>query len=185
MDKSYKPKNEPCSDYQEQLTEHFNENFNLNNFQPLKNHVENCQDCQNYLENLVLINNLMSHSPAKKLSPDPRIIKNLLAYKQAKMGLKRGKSNWFWMYIRDMFEYRIPVYQALGVVVVIFMVYLYMSGSIYSSGKQVHVIDYSKEIGDLTSSELYLVDTLSMGDPNQGQNAKEDSVLMSFLEPIM
>ena len=122
MDKSYKPKNEPCSDYHEQLTEHFNENFNLNNFQPLKNHVENCQDCQNYLENLVLINNLMSHSPAKKLSPDPRIIKNLLAYKQAKMGLKRGKSNWFWMYIRDMFEYRIPVYQALGGVVVIFMV---------------------------------------------------------------
>jgi hypothetical protein len=185
MDKRYKPANESCSSYQEQLSEKFDLDFKLNDDQPLKNHVENCPDCHIYLEGLILMKNRLNQSPTKNLYPDPRIIKNISAYKNAKKGLKGAKPNPIWISIRDLFEYRIPVYQALSGVVVIFMVFLYISSGIYSSGKQVHVIDYSREYGDLNSSELYLVDTLSMGNPDRGQNAKEDSVLMSYLVPIM
>ena len=117
--------------------------------------------------------------------PDNRILKNIVTYNRIKNGLKNTKPNPLWTSLRELFEYRIPVYQALSAVVVIFMVYLFLSGGIVSSGDKAILIEYSGDYEELTSSELYLVDTLSLNKPIRGQNAKEDSVLMSFIVPTM
>jgi len=174
-----------CSKCQEKIIELFDNNISLNSDQSLNNHIKNCPDCQIYLENLTVIKNRLNEPSVKKLQPDPRIIKNIIAYKNLKQGLKITKPNPVWNSVRELFEYRIPVYQALSGVVVAIMLFLYISGSIVSPGNKAIIIEYSGDYEELTSSELYLVDTLSLNKPERGQNAKEDSVLMSFLVPTM
>ena len=185
MDNTHKSTGENCSDYQERIVELLDNDFSLKNDQFLNSHIKDCPDCQNYLEKLVVLRNGLNKPPAKNLHPDSRIIKNIIAYKNIKHGLKVTKPNPVWNSIRDLFEYRVPVYQALSGVVVIFMLFLYISSSIISPENRAIVIEYSGDYKDLTSSELYLVDTLSLNKPEKGQNAKEDSVLMSFLVPTM
>jgi len=185
MDNRYKSTDENCSNYQKKIVELFDNDLSLKSDQALNNHIKGCPHCQNYLENLLVLRSRLNRPPAKKLQPDSRILKNLIAYKNIKQGLKIAKPNPVWNSIRDLFEYRIPVYQALSGIVVIFMLFLYISGSIVSPGNKAIIIEYSGDYKDLTSSELYLVDTLSLNKPERGQNAKEDSVLMSFLVPTM
>ena len=185
MSKQDKFKNEDCLSYQEKIIDSF-ENEQLSDSDPsLAEHLQQCQNCRQYLENLTVIRKKLGESPSAGLKPDNRILKNIVTYNRIKNGLKNTKPNPLWTSLRELFEYRIPVYQALSAVVVIFMVYLFLSGGIVSSGDKAILIEYSGDYEELTSSELYLVDTLSLNKPVRGQNAKEDSVLMSFIVPTM
>jgi hypothetical protein len=185
MNKEDKSQDDNCTNYQEKIFELFDKNLSVNSDSTLSDHIKNCQNCQIYLQNLDILKNRMSDSPSKSLKPDSRIQQNIIAYNNIKKGLQSTKPNPFWDSIRDIFEYRVPVYQALSGVVVVFMLFLYISNSIVSPGKRTTMSEYSGEQKDITSSELYVLDTLSLNKPERGQNAKEDSVLISFLVPTM
>ena len=181
----YKSENKQCSDYQERMVELFDIGLELNSDKEIKKHIDNCSACQSYLKSLVIFREQLNRKPAKQLQPDPRILNNILAFKKIKKDLHGTKSDTilgnFWVLL----EYRIPVYQALVGILLIFMMFLYLSGSFKSPSDRTMYIDYSGKEEELTSSELYLVDSLSMHRPDRGQNAKEDSVLMNFLVPSL
>jgi hypothetical protein len=185
MDKSYKSENRQCADYQERMVELFDTGLSLKGDKELKKHTDNCYACQSYLKSLLIFRKQMNQTPDKQLQPDPNILNNILSYKKAKKALRHTKSDTILINIRELLEYKIPVYQALGGVVVVIMMFLYLSGSFVSPGDRSIYIDYSGNEEGLTSSELYLVDSLSLHRPDRGQNAKEDSVLMNFLVPSM
>lgn len=65
------------------------------------------------------------------------------------------------------------------------MLFMYISSSVISLGTRATNIEYSGNQEGITSSELYVLDTLNLTKPERGQNAKEDSVLISFLVPTM
>ncbi len=185
MNKRYRSENKQCADYQKRIVELFDTGISLTSDEELKKHINTCLACQSYLENLHLFREQMNRAPDKHIQPDPRILNNLLAYKKAKKALHTTKSHTILSNLWEVLEYRIPVYQALAGFVVVLMIFLYLSGSFVSPGDRAIHIDYSGKEEDLTSSELYLVDSLRMHEPGRGQNAKEDSVLMNFLVPTM
>jgi hypothetical protein len=185
MNNSDFSKDERCAKYQQELIEIFDKDQLSEIDQSTDQHLKSCPECQKFNENLINLKMRLSKSPDKKLQPDPRILKNILAFRSIKRGLSTNKPNPFWGTIRELFEYRIPVYQALGGIAVIFVLFLFISGNMVSSDQKAILIEYSGDYKELTSSELYLVDTLSLNNPERGQNAKEDSVLMSFLVPTM
>jgi hypothetical protein len=185
MSNKDKMQKENCSLYQEKIVELFDHDISFKSDRSLNQHLHRCTECQYYLENLIAIKNRLDESPSLKLEPDRRIIKNILSYNKLKIRLNRKIPNQFWNSIWQLFEYRIPVYQALGGLVVIFMLSSFISSDFVTTGNKAISIEYSRDYEDLTSSELYLVDTLSLNKPERGQNVKEDSLLMSFLVPTM
>jgi len=185
MDKRYRSENKPCADYQKRMVELFENGISLNSDKELKKHIDACLACKSYLKSLHVFREHMNRAPDKHLRPDPRVLNNILAYKKAKKTLRATKSDTILSNLWEVLEYRIPVYQALGGVVVVLMMFMYISGSFVPPGDRAIHIDYSGQEEGLTSSELYLVDSLRMHRPDRGQNAKEDSVLMNFLVPSM
>jgi hypothetical protein len=185
MDKKDKSQNDNCSIFQERIFELFNDGISVNRDLSENNHINNCLKCQNYLENLHILKNHMQKSPSKELKPNPRIIKNIIAHKNIKKDFRKIRPNSIWGSIRTIFEYRIPVYQALSGAVVALMLFMYISSNLISPDNRATNIEYSGNQNDITSSELYVLDTLNLTKPERGQNAKEDSVLISFLVPTM
>ena len=67
----------------------------------------------------------------------------------------------------------------------VLMLFIYISSSLISTGTRATNIEYPGNQEGIASSELYVLDTLNLTKPERGQNAKEDSVLISFLVPTM
>jgi hypothetical protein len=185
MDKNFKSPNENCSAYQQQILDLLDRHLSTNGDQILQSHLKDCPACNSYLKRLEVIRGRLIKSPKNNLQPDPRIKKNIIAYKNIKSGLKGTKPSFVWNSIRELFEYRIPVYQALSGVVVLLILFIYISNSVLSSGNKALSIEYTGEYEGISSSQFYLEDTLSLNELERGENAKEDSVLMSFLVPTM
>lgn len=185
MDKINKKDNDLCSTYKDKLVELIDGDIPLDREPALRDHINNCEGCQSFLQTTDILKNRMSASPAKDLYPDPRIIKNIMAYQNIKKGLKTAKPISLWERIQEIFEYRIPIYQALGAILLLSIIFIYISNSTISPSRNALLIDYSNDGEGLTSSELYLADSLGMSEVHRGQNVKEDSVLMSFLVPTM
>jgi hypothetical protein len=185
MDKKFKSTDVNCSKYQQQILDLFDRHLSTDSDQALWNHLEVCPECTSYLNRLEVIRDRLKKSPKNKLQPDPRIKKNIIAYRTIKSGLKSTKPNYVWNSIREFFEYRIPVYQVLSGVMVILILFIYISNNMISSGNNDISIEYTGDYEGISSSQLYLKDTLSLNELERGENAKEDSVLMSFLVPTM
>lgn len=185
MDRKEKSQNDNCSIFQEKIFELFNDGISVNSDKSVNNHINKCLKCQNYLKNLNILKNHMQESPSKDLKPNSQIIKNIIAYKNIKTGFQKIGPFSIWGSVRAIFEYRIPLYQALSGAVVALMLFMYISSSVISPGTRATNIEYSGNQEGITSSELYVLDTLNLTKPERGQNAKEDSVLISFLVPTM
>jgi hypothetical protein len=185
MNNTDKSQNGNCSNFQERIFALIEDGNQLNSDPEVINHLTFCSYCQKYLEKLTLFKSKLQGSPSTGLKPDSKIIKNIITYKNIKKGFQRIKPNTFWESIRLLFEFRIPLYQALSGAVVVFMLFTYISGHFLSAGSRTPTIDYSENQTGVSSSELYLLDTLNLSNPERGQNAKEDSVLIRFLVSTM
>jgi len=185
MDNKSKSKKENCPDFHKKIFGLFESGTTIVSDSSLKNHIDICQNCQNYLENLSIIKNEMKASPSIDLMPNPQILKNIIAYKNVKSGLKRNKKESLWGTIRAIFEFKIPVYQALSGAVLVLMLFMYVSGYIVSPDPDAKYIEYTGNLKAVNASELYALDSLNYSNPGRGQNAREDSVLISFLVPTM
>ncbi|MCK4560373.1 MAG: hypothetical protein KAV45_11370, partial [Calditrichia bacterium] len=73
MDRKDKSQNDNCWSFQEKIFELFNDGISVNSDSSVNNHINNCLNCQNYLENLNILKNHMLESPSKDLKPNPRI----------------------------------------------------------------------------------------------------------------
>ena len=105
----------------------------------------------------------------------------------SKQLLKRVRKNQssLWDTILAIFEFKIPVYQALSGAVVILMLFMYVSGTVISTDPREKYDDYTGNQQGIMSSEFSAFDSLADINPSRGQNAKEDSVLIGFLVPTM
>ena len=143
MDNKGKSNKVNCLKYQEKIFGVFDDGAAIENDLSLKNHIAICYNCQNYLENLSVIKDKMKISPSDDLKPNPQILKNIIAFKKVKLGLIRKNKESFWDIIRTIFEFRIPVYQALSGAVVILMLFMYVSGNIVSTDRVTNYIEYT------------------------------------------
>lgn len=174
-----------CLDIQEKLFDLSESGKEIESNISVKNHVAFCQNCQRYLDNLSIIKDNMRVSPSDDLKPNPQILKNIIAYKNIKSGLKKKNQKSFWETMRSIFEFRVPVYQALSGAAVVLILFIYVSNTSISPSTNAKYIEYSGTKDGTKSSELYAIDSLNYSNPGRGRNAKEDSVLISFLVPTL
>jgi hypothetical protein len=185
MDRRDKSQKVNCSLFQEKIFGLFDDNLPVNSNASVKMHMDSCQDCQTYLENLTHLKNQMQVAPTKDLYPNSKILKNIIVFKNIKSSLQKKNQDSVWDSIRTLFEFRIPVYQALSGAVVALMLFVFISNNIISSNTNTKQLGSSGNQTSITSSDLYVLDSLNLTNPAKGQNAKEDSVLISFLVPTM
>ena len=87
MSKQDKLKNEKCLSYQEKIFESFESELTFDSDPSLAQHLQQCQNCRQYLENLAVMKKQLSESPSAGLKPDKRILKNIITYNRIKNGL--------------------------------------------------------------------------------------------------
>ena len=89
----------------------------------------------------------------------------------------RKKEN-LWDYISALLRYRIPVYQAIGGLIVI----LFLSGFLWNSRTLTGKTGMPGFSEGADVQDVYALDTLQAERVEKGQNAREDSILVSFLQ---
>ena len=185
MDTKHRSQGDICSNVQEKIFSLIEAGDQLDSDSELNQHLDICIHCQKYLENLTLLKNRMQKPALKNLKPDSAIIKNMIMYKNIKVGLPKRKPSTILDVLRAIFEFRIPVYQVLSGALIVLMIFIYMSRQLNWSGIGAGQIQNSEIQTATSSSELYALDTLISSNAERGQNAKEDSVLIRLLVPTM
>ena len=131
---------------------------------------------------MVSIENRYQKSPQRGLKPNPGIQKYLVRYLYLKTSMQSGKKETFKDWMKSIFTFRIPVYQALSGLAVLLVLFIFLSGARSSRGIWWMEIDYSAKSEEYHNADLYVLDTLLLLNTSNGQNALEDSILISFLE---
>ena len=181
MSREDKVMRDNCTAFQEKIFEYVDAGVPINDDISIKNHIIHCKSCQSFLENITLLKNHMLKPPLEDFEPDPRILETVISSMPVTKRFQKANLTVIWNFIRTFFEYRIPVYQALGGLMVVLMFFIVLNGS----DPRGSYIENRSNQGSITSSELYVLDTLNLEKFETGQNAKEDSVLVSFLVPTM
>ena len=107
-----------CEDVENILIKQNIENITEKEQQLIENHLISCEKCKKYEYVLLKLKNTLSAVHKDSLIPNPSIRKTL----SRKMAHRPSVLNNIWHFILDLCEYRIPVYQALGVIGVVVLI---------------------------------------------------------------
>jgi len=152
----------------------------------IRNHIEVCEKCRNYESVLINISDTMKIDKRSTIKSSPAIKKNILHKMKSIYNneYKSYKTNWNKLW--SVFEYRIPIYQALSIMVVVFLVLFglnYINVTNIDKSTQRNVLKHSEK---LSSSYADTSDSLQrFNDQNIGRNIQEDSLLIRFVVTSM
>ena len=166
-----------CTAYQQQLVQLNEEDTPLHTSPDLNAHIQNCPECSAFLQILMHLRERFAKEIGNQTPAHRSVLKNTLAYMEIR---KRGieKKENLWDYISALLRYRIPVYQAVGG----FIVLLFISAFLWNSKSLTGNSGMSVISGESADQQVYVSDTLLTERSKRGQNAREDSILVSFLQ---
>ena len=180
-----KSHNVKCKSFQEKLLMADSPNRLLEDDSTLKTHIKKCSECSSLMKSILLMHRRMQQAPEIDLKPNRRSLVNARKLMSVRQEFQMPSNYSIWQSLRQIIEYKIPVYQAVSGLVVMLMLVFVLSGTImppeapWSDGDRLGKIERSG------SSDLYAVDSLDFLKPDRGQNAREDSVLIGFLVPTL
>lgn len=148
-------------------------------------HLSACRECRNYVDTLPLIQKNFDDSGIENLKPRPETLNNLTAYMKIRNNPNTTKTDSIWKVIQNIFEYRVPVYQALSGAVVILFIAIFISSGFIGTEPLIYNTNGSPKLENIGVSDLNFADSLDQIDSSRGQNAKEDSLLIQFLMPSL
>jgi hypothetical protein len=148
----------------------------------IQEHLKSCGRCKNFQDALLNLQDSMQVGRIDKLAPDPaireKVIQRIKSLKHQEADIP-GKT---YKAIRSILEYRIPVYRALPVVVLLILMFLAVKQ--FPSGFRhepagVHSI---AETGISVPTQLRVIDNLGIIDQQKiGQSVKDDTTLARFI----
>ena len=115
-----------CKSIQEDLLSADNPMLLLEADIRFKNHIDECKECHSFTQSLLQIHQQMQRSPVKQIKPNRYILSNMLKLLELQQGFTLSARNSLWNSIRQIIQYRIPVYQAISGLVVMIMLILFM-----------------------------------------------------------
>jgi len=150
--------------------------------QLIEQHLNFCPQCKKYEHFLLDIKRAITSSPDNNVEPFPRIRENALK----KISGYPGVISMFWNSIISLFEYRIPIYQAL---VMIFIIFVLLVGFNFASSRQNSFMILSSEWNKsegMLSNENFALDSLQLLERQRiGKNVLEDSVITRLITTAM
>jgi hypothetical protein len=151
----------------------------------LLKHLENCRGCRDYYNTILLLRKQMQKFPAGEIKPRSGTLGSILSTMNYRNRSRARIIKRPWDTVRRIFEIRIPVYQVLAGAVVLFYLFFFLSNHYRVAPDDKGLPAIFEKQNNTQSSELYAVDTLHQQENTQGMNAREDSVLISFLVPSL
>jgi predicted anti-sigma-YlaC factor YlaD len=168
---------EQCKNFQEQMVMLIIENHSPQTIPGLHEHLENCDACRAYYKVLTAVGDKMSADISKPPITPAGILHNSLKYMSIRRLKNRRREHW-WDYFIYLLQYRIPVYQAVaGFIVVLFLSVFLLNNNRFDD---THVAPGLTTVSP--GENVYASDTLRIERAAIGQNAHEDSILVSFLQ---
>ena len=164
-----------CKDIQHLLSSESPDNYD----KMISGHLESCPDCKKYAETLKIFNGYYSiENQDNRIEPDPSIRANLVS----NMKHRSEQNEKLWHKIRQIIDYRVPVYQvAAAVAIVIILIFTVeripdLGQDIYGE-QPAEILPQNPEL-----SQIYLLDSLNLKSlQNVGRNALEDSAITKYL----
>ena len=149
----------------------------------VKKHLQSCEHCQNYQQVLLKLKNVSMNDG---LIPNPRIRKHIIQRVKEKRATTAVTWKNSWQHVKNIFEYRIPVYQALvgaAFILIIFMMSNKLSSSMFpKSTKEYRFTNVEIPV----ASQMNVINNLQSFEHQKiGKNVKEDSVMSQYIVPAM
>jgi hypothetical protein len=152
----------------------------------VQEHLKSCQRCRSLETTVVSMQDTMRTSTKAPPVPDPAVRQNILRQMNALKLRQPGIFCRGWQYVREVFEYRIPVYQTLlgaALVVLLFFAVRQLSTTSPQPPSEPQSV---AQIETPLPGEMSVLDDLSILDRQKiGRNAKEDSYLTRFIVSTM
>jgi hypothetical protein len=186
MKKSNESSNMDCDDIERLLTNRIFDKLTQDENLLVEEHLKSCDRCQSYQNALLNLQSSMEIGPEHELTPDPAIRENIIQRMKTLNPVETGIFAKSWHYVRNVFEYRVPVYQALSGLVLIALIYLTVGQLSFSPGRKPSEPQSSAQMETPTPTQMRVVDNLDIIDLQKiGQNVKDDTTLTRFIVTTM
>jgi Tfp pilus assembly pilus retraction ATPase PilT len=136
MKKSNESPNPNCEDIEQLLVNRILDELTRDENFVVEEHLKSCEHCQTYQQILLNLKNSMQIDAKETLIPDPAIRENILRQMKTLNPQETGFFKVTWQYIRNIFKYRIPVYQALSGLALIALIFLIVNQLSFSPSQK-------------------------------------------------
>jgi hypothetical protein len=186
MKKSNESSNMDCDDIERLLTNRIFDKLTQDENRLVEEHLKSCDRCRSYQNTLLSLQHSMKIGAEEKLVPDLAIRQNIIQRMKTLKPVETGIFAKGWYYTRNIFEYRIPVYQALSGLVLIALIYLTVGQFSFSPDRKPSEPQSLAQIELSTPTQMRVVDDLEIIDLQKiGRNVKEDTTLTRFIVTTM
>jgi predicted anti-sigma-YlaC factor YlaD len=148
----------------------------------LENHLRLCERCRSYQSALLDLRNSVQIDSEEKLMPDPSIRQNIV---QRMSALKQKETSILsspWQFAAKILAYRIPVYQTLAGVVLIFLVSFGINQLFLTIERESLKQPSFAQVETVGATQIRVTESLQIIDQQKiGRSAKEDVALTRFL----
>ena len=147
----------------------------------VENHLKFCERCRSYQSTLSSLHKSMRISPEEKLIPDPAIRQNIMQRMRSMKPEQTGILKSVWQHIKSTLEYRIPVYQTLLGIVLIFLISFSINRLFLTAKQESLELQSFAQIESLPSTQISVIENLQIIDQQKiGRTVKEDPSLTRF-----
>lgn len=152
----------------------------------VEEHLKSCQRCRSLETAVVNMQDTMRTSTKEAPVPDPAVRQNILRQMNALKLRPPGIFSRGWQYVRDVFEYRIPVYQTLLGAALVVLLFFAVRQLSTTSPQPPSEPPSAAQVETPMIGQMSVLDDLSILDRQKiGRNAKEDSYLTQFIVSTM
>lgn len=148
----------------------------------LENHLKSCEQCRSYQNALSNVRRSVEMDSEEKLIPDPAIRQNIIRRMKTVKPEETGVFQSGWQHIRNILAYRIPVYQTLAGVALIFLISVGINQLFVSTDRETSELPSFAQVETIGATQIRVTESLEIIDQQKiGRSVKEEPELTQFL----
>jgi hypothetical protein len=152
----------------------------------IQEHLRDCDVCRSYQSALLKLKDSMQISAKDKLAPDPSIRETVIKRMKSLKPQEAGFLGRAYQSVMRLFEYRIPVYQALSGAVLVVLIFLAVKQFSFTAEQKTTRLHNVAQIETSIPAQMRVMDDLGIIDQQKiGQNVKDDTTLTRFIVTTM
>jgi hypothetical protein len=171
-----------CEDIELLLSKRLVDELTDEEKQVVDTHLKSCDRCSSYERILLSLQESVQIKSDEKLAPRPGIRQNIVQRMKDLKPQETGVLQKTYHFFIRLFEYRIPVYQSLTGMILIFLLLMGLKHFPFTFGQKPEKIQIITQMDTSIPTQLKVLDNLEiLGRQKIGQNVKEDSTLTQFI----
>jgi hypothetical protein len=171
-----------CEDVELLLSKRLVDELTEEEKQQVDVHLKSCNRCLSYERILLSLQESMQIKSEEQLAPHPGIRQNIVQRMKDLKPQETGVLHKTYHFFIRLFEYRIPVYQSLTGMILIFLLFMGLKHFPLTFGQKPEGFQIITQTDTSAPAQLKVLDNLEIiGKQKIGQNVKEDSTLTQFI----